>query len=76
MKAFRVRGKFKMGRDPTSFSLEVIGKDEESSLDQVLSTLGSRHRVNRREIKISEVREITKGEATDPVVIHHLEKGA
>lgn len=68
MKAWKVNGKFKMGRDWTTFTTEVAGADEAAARDRVFSTIGSRHRVNRRQIEITAIAEI-KGEAiTDPGV--------
>lgn len=68
MKAFKINGKFKMGRAWTPFSTEVAAADEAGARDRILSTIGSRHRVNRRQIELGGIAEI-KGEAiTDPGV--------
>lgn len=72
MKAFKVNGKFQMGRDWTTFSTEVAAPDEGAARDRVLSTIGSRHRVNRRQVEITAMAEIKGDAITDPSVAKAL----
>ena len=39
---------------------------------KVYSTLGSRHRIMRRAVKIESVSEIDPRTSTEPVVLHHF----
>lgn len=72
MKPFRVTGEFRMGRTQTPFTLETVGTDANAARDRVLSTIGSRHRVDRHHITIKDVKEIKADEVTDPVVEKRL----
>ena len=69
MKAFRVKGDFKderQGRQP--FTVEVAAENKESAEEQVLSTLGSRHKVKRWEISIESIEEVADDDIESPVV--------
>ena len=68
MKVFRVTGKFRMGHITTPFNMEVIGDDPRAAEDRVLSTLGSRHRVNRHQVTLAKVEEIRPDQIQDPAV--------
>lgn len=67
-KAFRISGKFRMGHITSPFSIETLGADEKAARDRVLSTIGSRHRVNRHQIWIETVEPLAADKVTDPVV--------
>jgi len=69
MKAFKASGSFKMDkRRRQKFRIEIAAEDKDAAVEKVLSTLGSRHRLKRREIEIDELVEIPPEEITDPVV--------
>ncbi len=69
MKAFRATGSFKTGRfTEQRFSLELAAEDEASAAEQVYSNLGSRHKLNRKQIKIAELKPIQGEEITSHVV--------
>lgn len=69
MKVFRVTGEFTMGRNlRTPFTMETIGKDVEAAKDRIYATLGSRHRVNRHQVIVKDVKEIKADQLTDAVV--------
>ena len=75
MKAFKVVGTFKIEkRKWQDFKIEVAAEDEEGAREKVLSSLGSRHRLNRKEIKISEISEIPGNEISDLVVKYVVEE--
>lgn len=76
MKAFRVTGKFQMGREWTKFSTEVAAESVDRARDRVYSTIGSRHRVNRRQIEIGDVAEVPAEQVTDPAVAQAVQRGA
>jgi large subunit ribosomal protein LX len=72
MKAFRVKGMFFMGDRWQSFTKEVIGEDENIVSEQVYSRLGSKHRVKRAKIQISEVTLIKEEDIVDSVTLYKL----
>jgi len=73
VKAFRVSGimYFEDGRWQ-KFTKDVVAESEEQATEKVLSILGSKHRLKRRQIAIREVREIDPSESEDPVVRYHF----
>lgn len=73
MKAFRVKGTFQMGDRWQDFTKEIVGNDENAAKEQVYSRLGSKHRVKRAKIQISEVKEISLEEVSDPITRYLLE---
>lgn len=72
MKAFRVTGKFYMGDHWQNFTKDVTGEDDAAVKEKVYSRLGSKHRVKRAKIKISDVTEIPLEEVTDPITAYIL----
>lgn len=72
MKPFRVAGKFRMGHIITPFTVETIANDKKGAEDRILSTIGSRHRVDRHHIEIAKVEELKPDQVTDPVVEKRL----
>lgn len=58
MGLYRVTGRFRMGRDYQPFAKEVEAAKREAAGERVLSILGSKHRVKRREIVIVNVEEV------------------
>ncbi|MEE9174506.1 MAG: 50S ribosomal protein L18Ae [Thermoplasmata archaeon] len=75
MKAFRIRGAFRMGRTRQSFTQEVAAETQEEAVQQVLSELGSRHRAKRRDIAVEEVVEVPREEVENSVVLYRLDGG-
>lgn len=51
-------GEYKKKKVKYTFSRELLGEKEAHVREKILSELGSRHRVKRREITISEIKEI------------------
>jgi large subunit ribosomal protein LX len=78
MRAFRVSGEYEHGalKHWSRFHYEFICDTEDQARERVLSLLGSKHRVPRRDIQVTEVKAITADEATDPVVVARLQKGS
>jgi large subunit ribosomal protein LX len=77
MKAFRVKGKFIMGKSIMSknwqrFTKEVASLNKEEAKERVYSDLGSKHRVKRRSIKVEEIEEIAEDEITNSMVKHSV----
>jgi large subunit ribosomal protein LX len=57
-KIWLASGEYKKKKRTFTFSRELLGEKESHVRERILSELGSRHRVKRREITISEVKEI------------------
>ncbi|MDR1690239.1 MAG: 50S ribosomal protein L18a [Candidatus Methanoplasma sp.] len=72
MKAFRVVGSYADPRKRQPFSIEVSAEDEEAVKERVLSTLGSKHRLKRWEIDITEITELAPDQITNPVVKYEV----
>ena len=69
MKAYKVTGTFadaRQGRQ--AFSVEAAAESEEAVREQIISTFGSRHKVKRWQIEITEVSEIDADAITDHTV--------
>ncbi len=72
MKPFRVSGTIPMGRRTQRFAKEVAARDSDHALEIVLSDLGSKHRLRRRQVRVAKVEELTPDQVTDPVTRHRL----
>ena len=68
MKAYRIRGRFKMGARWQPFAKEFAAEDEAAAREQLLSVFGSQHRTSRKNIRVADVAEIPLGEVEDPAV--------
>ena len=73
MKAYSISGTFQMGRNWQPFTLETVADDKEAAVEWTLATLGSRHRVNRRQIRIDDVHSESLSEVQDAAVQYALE---
>jgi large subunit ribosomal protein LX len=72
MKAFKVTGSFKMGRLSQSFTKEVLSNDKKGAEEFILSDLGSKHKVKRYDIHITDVKELKPDEVTDSIISFKL----
>ena len=72
MKAYRVSGTAPFGSQRQPFSYDLPAEDTDAAKHKVYSTLGSRHRIMRRSIKIESVSEIDPRTSTDPTVLHQF----
>jgi ribosomal protein L20A (L18A) len=52
------------------FKIEVAANDEKEAIHQILSNIGSRHRIERKNITISQITALKNEEVTDLVVKH------
>ena len=66
MKAYRVSGTAPFGSQRQHFSYDLPAADADAATHKVYSTLGSRHRIMRRAIKIEKVSEIDPRTSTEP----------
>lgn len=74
MQAFQVSGRFKMGRTWSRFSIEIADDSAEDARERVVSNLGSRHRISRDLVEVTEVEAIDADEVEDPTVAKRLEE--
>jgi len=75
MKAYRANGEFKTGKFSwQKFSIEIAAENEAGVTEQIYSNLGSRHKLNRSQIKIAEIRSI-KGEEIISHTVKYLAEG-
>ena len=72
MKAYRVSGTAPFGSQRQHFSYDLPAADADAATHKVYSTLGSRHRIMRRAIRIENVSEIDPRTSTEPTVLHHF----
>ncbi len=73
MKAFRVTGTYadpRKVRQP--FSIEMAAEDEAAVKEKALSTIGSKHKLKRFQIDITDVTEIPADEVTNSVVKYQI----
>ncbi|UAL07743.1 MAG: 50S ribosomal protein L18a [Candidatus Methanogranum gryphiswaldense] len=73
MKAFRVTGSFADPRQKQQkFSVEMSGENEAAVREKALSTFGSKHRLKRRQIDITEITEIPADQVISHVVKYDI----
>lgn len=73
MKAFRVTGTYADARQVRQpFSIEMAAEDEAAVREKALSTIGSKHKLKRWQIDITEAAEIPAAEVTNHVVKYQI----
>lgn len=72
MKGFRAKGSFKDKRKMQDFTVEVAAENADAAKEKVLSNLGSRHKLKRWEINITELTELAPADITDRLVQHEV----
>ena len=73
MKAFRVTGSYadvRYGKQP--FSVEMAAEDEAAVKEKALSTIGSKHKLKRWQIDITEISEISGDQVTNQIVKYQI----
>ncbi len=73
MKAYRIHGRFRMGREWQAYSKEVAAADEAGARERLFSVLGSQHAVARKYIEIARVEEVPPAELRDHAVRYEVE---
>jgi large subunit ribosomal protein LX len=68
LKVFRVTGEISKPNLQTSFSKEIIAAKPEHAIEKVYAEIGSKHRVKRFHIKISNVEEVSPDEIENPIL--------
>ena len=67
-KIYRVKGRFVLGSEVQVFTKEFKAVKEEDIEEKIYSIFGSKHRINRNQIKIESIEEISADEAEDHIV--------
>ena len=67
-KIYRVKGRFVSGSEVQVFTKEFKAVKEEDIEEKIYSIFGSKHRINRNQIKIESIEEISADEAEDHIV--------
>jgi large subunit ribosomal protein LX len=75
MKAFKVTGEINKPKLTTPFIKEVIADKNEHAVEKVYAELGSRHRVKRYHIKITNVVELKAEDIENPILKKILTSG-
>jgi large subunit ribosomal protein LX len=73
MKGFRITGTFadvRQGQQP--FCVEVAAENEDAAKEQIVSTLGSRHKLKRWQINITKIEELAPEDVQDHVVKYKI----
>lgn len=72
MKAFRVTGTYADPRKTQPFSVEMAAEDEAAVREKALSTIGSKHKLKRWQINITDVSEVPADEVVNHVVKYQI----
>tara|TARA_B100000405_G_C16411289_1_gene310487 strand:+ start:120 stop:392 length:273 start_codon:yes stop_codon:yes gene_type:complete len=70
MQAFRVSGTAPYGSQRQKFSMDVVASSSDDAEHRCYSIIGSRHKANRRAIKIESVSEIDPRTSSEPMVLN------
>ena len=68
MKAFKVTGEISKPKLNTPFVKEVLADKSEHAVEKVYAEIGSKHRVKRCHIKITEVQEVSADQIENPIL--------
>jgi large subunit ribosomal protein LX len=68
MKAFKVTGQINKPNLNTPFARELLADKSEHAVEKVYAEIGSRHRVKRCHIKITNVQEVSVEEIKNPIL--------
>jgi large subunit ribosomal protein LX len=68
LKVFRVTGEIHKPNLETSFNQEIVADKPEHAKEKVYAELGSRHRVKRYHIKITNIEEVSPEEIVNPIL--------
>jgi ribosomal protein L20A (L18A) len=72
--AYKVEGDFQMGRQRQHFAVEVVGKDESQAREYVMTDLGSRHGVERRQVTITSVTKLADADIESAVTRRRMKE--
>ena len=72
MKAYRVAGQAPFGSMRQKFSIDIVASSKDDAEHRAYSTIGSRHKANRRAINIISIGKIDRRTSTEPAVLQHV----
>ena len=72
MKAFRITGTYADPRKTQPFSIEMAAEDEAAVKEKAMSTIGSKHKLKRWQIDITEITELSADDVTNHVVKYQI----
>tara|TARA_B100001113_G_C21056012_1_gene598977 strand:- start:699 stop:953 length:255 start_codon:yes stop_codon:yes gene_type:complete len=72
MKAFRLTGNYLVRKNTQDFCIDIVAADEVEARHRLYSSIGSRHRVQRRHINIDDISEINPTSSKAAVVKAHF----
>lgn len=67
-KIYRIKGKFVLGEEVQKFTKEIKAFKEEDIYEKIYSIFGSKHSLNRKQVKIDDITEISADEVVDPIL--------
>jgi large subunit ribosomal protein LX len=67
-KIYRVKGTFVMGDEYHVFTKEYKATSEDDIREKIFERFGSKHGINRNQISIKSIEEISPEEVVDPIV--------
>ena len=67
-KIYRIKGRFVMGDETQIFTKELKSTSKENVFEKIYSEFGSKHGINRNQINIEEIKEISADEVIDPLI--------
>ena len=67
-KIYRVKGTFVMGDEYHKFTKEYKATSEDDIREKIFERFGSKHGINRNQISIKSIEEITPEDVIDPIV--------
>ncbi|MDR1721922.1 MAG: 50S ribosomal protein L18a [Methanobrevibacter sp.] len=67
-KIYRIKGKFIMGEESQVFTKELKAFDEKDIYERIYSEFGSKHGINRNQITLDEIKEISPEDVNDPII--------
>ena len=70
MQAFRVSGTAPFGSQRQQFTMDIVASSSDDAEHRCYSIIGSRHKANRRAIKIESVSEIDPRTSSEPMVLN------
>ena len=70
MQAFRISGTAPFGSQRQKFSMDIVASSSDDAQHRCYSIIGSRHKANRRTIKIESVKEIDPRTSSEPMVMN------
>ena len=70
MQAFRVSGTAPFGSQRQQFNMDIVASSSDDAEHRCYSIIGSRHKANRRAIKIESVSEIDPRTSSEPMVLN------